>query len=122
MPIVNDILQVERVKSTQWRLKQERYLTEPEAASKSPSSPYDYKWDVPITWVTSSDTSASATNQIWLGQRDPFILVDAPSGTEWVKFNVGQFGYYRVNYPTEEWLKFGQILESSPETLSTKDR
>jgi glutamyl aminopeptidase len=111
---------VERVKSTEWRLKQERYLLDPTAAKDSAPSPYDYKWDVPITWITSADTTAES--QVWLGSEDPFVLVNAPSGTDWVKFNVGQFGYYRVNYPEKEWLQFGKLLQNSHETLSTKDR
>ena len=85
--------QVERVKPTEWRLSQERYLSDPSAASKSQPSPYNYKWDVPITYITDADTTAKS--QTWLRSEDPFVLVNAQSGTQWLKFNVGQYGYYR---------------------------
>ena len=111
---------MERVKPTEWRLSQERYLTDPGAASKSPSSPYNYKWDVPITWITSTDSSAKS--QKWLGMDEPFVLVNAQSGTEWLKFNVGQYGYYRINYPQAEGNNFADLLLNNHEILSTKDR
>merc|ERR1712107_291996 len=94
------VLTVERVKPTEWRLTQERYLLDPSAASKSLSSLYDYKWDVPVTYITSADTTAKS--QTWLHSNDPFVLVNAQSGTDWLKFNVGQYGFYRVNYPENE--------------------
>lgn len=46
---------------------------------------------------------------------DPFLLVNAQSGTDWVKFNVGQYGFYRVNYPESEWAQFAQLLMKSHE-------
>ena len=39
-----------------------------------------------------------------------------------MKFNVGQFGYYRVNYPEEDWAKFGKLLMENHTKLSTSDR
>lgn len=114
------VLTVERVKRTEFRLRQSRYLLDPEAESKSAPSPYNYKWDIPVTWTTSADPTQSS--QTWMGSQDGFILINVPSGTDWVKFNVGQYGYYRVNYPKEEWLQFGGLLQESHETLSTTDR
>ena len=46
---------------------------------------------------------------------DPFLLVNAQSGTDWIKFNVGQYGFYRVNYPESEWAQFAQLLMKSHE-------
>jgi hypothetical protein len=40
------------------------------------------------------------------------------AGTEWVKFNVGQFGFYRVNYPKDEWLRFADLLLDHHQTFS----
>ena len=39
-----------------------------------------------------------------------------------MKFNVGQRGYYRVNYPHEDWEAFGQLLRDDPDALSTSDK
>ena len=58
-----------------------------------------------------------------LDKRDEAMLeVNLPQGTKWVKFNVGQFGYYRVNYSPEEWKKLANILESNPSALPSTDR
>lgn len=108
------------MKSTQWRLKQSRYLTDPSASSKSDTSPYNYKWEIPVTYITSADPSSK--KQTWFDSNDLFILVDAQSGTDWIKFNVGQYGFYRVNYPENEWLNFAQLLMENSDILSTKDR
>ena len=40
----------------------------------------------------------------------------------WVKFNVGQFGYYRVQYPESDWIQFSKILQKSANVMSSSDR
>ena len=114
------VLTVEKVKDTEYRLTQSRFLLDQSAEGNSPSSPYGYKWEIPITWITNSDPGLH--KQVWMGSKDPFTLVNVPSGTEWVKFNVGQYGYYRVKYEEDEWLKFAKVLQDNHEVLSTKDR
>jgi len=114
------VLTVEKVKDTEWRLTQSRYLLDPSAADKSPSSPYDYKWEIPVTYVTSG--APNSKKQKWLTSKDPFVLVNAQSGTDWIKFNVGQYGFYRVNYPEKEWENFAQLLMDNHEVFTTKDR
>jgi hypothetical protein len=39
-----------------------------------------------------------------------------------MKFNVGQYGYYRVNYPAEDWQRLGQLLLDDHVVLSVSDR
>ena len=102
-------IQVEKVKSNEYRLTQSRFLLDQSASEKSPPSPYNYTWDIPITWITNDD---SEPDQKWLGSKDPFILITVPSGTQWVKFNVGQYGYYRVKYSEEEWQNLAQVLQN----------
>ena len=36
--------------------------------------------------------------------------------------NVGQYGYYRVNYPLEDWATFSQLLLNDMNALSISDR
>ena len=40
----------------------------------------------------------------------------------WVKFNVGQFGYYRVNYPAKDWSALTTLLAREPSALGHVDR
>ena len=35
---------------------------------------------------------------------------------------MGQYGFYRVNYPEAEWNNFADLLMNNHEILSTKDR
>ena len=48
--------------------------------------------------------------------------VALPKKAEWVKFNVGQFGYYRVNYPQEDWTALAKLLVREPSALAPMDR
>jgi glutamyl aminopeptidase len=41
------------------------------------------------------------------------ITLDEP--VDWIKFNVNQVGYYRVNYNELEWKTLLNILHSKPE-------
>ena len=84
------------------------------------SSAYGYKWDVPLTYVTSEDPNNRTL--VWMSRDQERIKVSPPTGSKWTKFNVGQRGYYRVNYPLEDWENFGQILLDRPEVLSSSDR
>ena len=43
-------------------------------------------------------------------------------GTNWIKFNMGQKGFYRVNYPREDWSEFINILDTNRELFSQADR
>ena len=40
------------------------------------------------------------------------IFSTVPAGTQWTKFNVGQYGYYRVQYPLQEWQQFGELMQN----------
>jgi len=52
--------------------------------------------------------------------------VDHDHGTRndenWLKINIGQYGYYRVQYPLDEWQKFSRVLQNSPSQFSSSDR
>ena len=84
------------------------------------SSAFGYKWDVPLTYVTSEDPNNRTL--VWMSRDQERIKVSPPLGSKWTKFNVGQRGYYRVNYPLEDWENFGRILLDRPEVLSSSDR
>jgi glutamyl aminopeptidase len=45
-----------------------------------------------------------------------------PVGSKWLKFNVGQYGYYRVNYPLEDWESLSNVLQDNAQALSVSDR
>lgn len=46
------------------------------------------------------------------------VTIEKPQNSKWMKFNYDQIGYYRVNYPEEQWRNFMENYNS----LSTSDR
>merc|ERR1711962_360541 len=83
-------------------------------------SPYDYKWEVPISYKTSRDS----VKRTWLHLKDDRIKikVDHRDADDWIKVNIGQYGYYRVQYQLDEWQKFSHVLQKSPSQFSSSDR
>ena len=49
--------------------------------------------------------------QKWLLSSDGYVDVKVDATARFAKFNAGQFGFYRVNYPREEWIKFSKVLQ-----------
>lgn len=113
-PVIN----VKKMSDNKYKITQERFLKDKNARDTS-VSPYSYKWDVPVTWITSNNNN---TELRWLNMDEAAIEVMVEAGTQWVKFNVGQFGFYRVNYPEAEWANLARILMEDPNSLGPMDR
>ena len=113
-PVIN----VKKMSDNKYKITQERFLKDRNARDTS-VSPYSYKWDVPVTWITSNNNN---TEIRWLNMDEAAIEVMVEAGTQWVKFNVGQFGFYRVNYPEAEWANLARILMEDPNSLGPMDR
>ena len=45
-----------------------------------------------------------------------------PKSANWIKLNVGQYGYYRVNYPEKTWIYFSSLLHADYTVFSPADR
>ena len=78
------------------------------------------RWEVPITWTSS--LAPNSTELKWLGREESMVEVSLPKKPDWVKFNVGQYGYYRVNYPPEDWATLAKLLVREPTALAPMDR
>ncbi|KAL9700701.1 hypothetical protein quinque_004142 [Culex quinquefasciatus] len=105
---------------SQFHLRQSRFLADPEAKETEPSQ-FDYKWYVPLTYITSD--SPDTVKRDWFPHTSSVVYVDLPTGTNpWIKFNHKQVGYYRVNYPADVWVQFGDALVADVNTFSTGDR
>lgn len=50
------------------------------------------------------------------------VTITVPSDVKWIKINKDQVGYYRVNYPLEDWKTLSETLLNNLETLSVSDR
>ncbi|XP_040577104.1 glutamyl aminopeptidase isoform X1 [Lepeophtheirus salmonis] len=110
------VLTVTKSANNTYKIVQERFLQNPDAAVNDTPSDFDYKWEVPVTYVDSNGKK----DQSWIHVEDSHIEIN--SSAEWVKFNVEQRGYYRVNYSPDVWQQFIDLLIKSPSILSVSDK
>lgn len=105
-----------------FRLTQTRFLTDPEAAGREAvESEYNYKWSIPITYVTSANSTD--VQRQWFHHTSMEITVPiVPSSVEWIKFNKDQVGYYRVKYDQTMWQSLNTALEDNVDAMSVLDR
>ncbi|EDV21351.1 expressed hypothetical protein [Trichoplax adhaerens] len=98
---------------------QKRFLIDDSAATGTGSdfSTYGYKWYVPLNYITSADTNTPIS--AWLNKTS--VNFNYPVNG-WMKANVGQYGFYIVNYPETNWNRLQAALESDVNTLKSGDR
>ena len=100
-----------------YRITQERFLSDPEAYNLNDEvSPFDYKWEIPVTYMSSVDDKI---NQVWLHPEQNYLDISIPNDAKWMKLNISQSGYYRVNYPEEHWIAFGDLLFNWSQEVGT---
>ncbi|XP_032666261.1 glutamyl aminopeptidase isoform X1 [Odontomachus brunneus] len=100
-------------------LTQKRFLADPDAKSDPSESDYGYKWTVPITYITNKKSQPIL---VWFDKDANELLIELDEPTEWIKFNVDQVGYYRVNYHLEDWKTLCNLLRDAHKRLSVSDR
>ena len=113
------VVSAEKISDTEYRLSQQRFLKDGSSVGGGASSPYSYRWDVPLTWTTSTNSSAQLH---WLMREETDTVVTVAPGAAWVKFNAGQHGFYRVNYAEAEWAALAAQLLADHEVLEPRDR
>uniref|UniRef100_A0A0P4WBK7 Aminopeptidase n=1 Tax=Scylla olivacea TaxID=85551 RepID=A0A0P4WBK7_SCYOL len=96
---------------------QQRFLLDPSAQYNPDDSPFRYKWDVPVSYITSAN---STVQQSWFNHEDSTLEVKVPAEVTWVKVNVYYKGFYRVNYEADMWSELGKLCAS--QALSAADR
>ncbi|XP_064645102.1 endoplasmic reticulum aminopeptidase 1-like isoform X1 [Lineus longissimus] len=100
------------------KASQQRFLLNPSLAPSTEfSSDYGYTWHIPLTYITDS---MSTKDQIWM-HRGPGAI-GLPKAWKWYKANVNQSGFYRVNYPQENWNALIKQLKEDHNKLSASDR
>ncbi|XP_074061600.1 endoplasmic reticulum aminopeptidase 1-like [Macrotis lagotis] len=76
-----------------------------------------YLWHVPLSYITSK--SDKVQRFLLTTQTDVLIL---PEEVEWIKFNVGMYGYYIVHYENDGWESLSGLLKEKHMTISSNDR
>ena len=77
-----------------------------------------YKWHVPLTYVTSAKPRDA--KMVWMNLTD--VEFEVGHDLKWVKFNVGQRGFYRVNYEARLWSALTAQLMEDHRAISSADR
>lgn len=100
-------------------LTQKRFLLDSEAKFDPTESDYEYKWTIPITYVTDKNSTPTL---IWFDKDAKQLEIKLNEPVEWIKFNHKQIGYYRVNYDAKEWENLMDVLRWHHKRLSVSDR
>lgn len=74
----------------------------------------DSKWDIPLTYTISHDPNFVNLTTIWFPANAENITIEniLHGGSGWVVFNLGEIGYYRVNYDDALWTEIQNALHS----------
>ncbi|XP_043478871.1 glutamyl aminopeptidase-like isoform X1 [Leptopilina heterotoma] len=114
-PVINVTVKTK----TSYTVTQKRFLADPEAQFNVTDSDYGYKWTIPITYITSANSTPTL---VWFDKDAKNLVVKLDEPVDWIKFNCDQIGYYRVNYETAEWHKLAEVLRWNHKRFSTSDR
>lgn len=110
------VVTIKRIEDNKATADQNVFLILP-GAKPNRSSPFNYSWHIPLTYIT-EDSNKSA--QLWMNRGS--VSLNWPSTARWIKANVNQIGYYRVNYDNENWRNLCQQLNVDHKVLSAADR
>nr|CAD7437415.1 unnamed protein product [Timema bartmani] len=95
-------------------LNQSRFtLEEPTEASSS-------LWYIPVSYMSQAENKIVTKPRVWLNLDSEITLhsVTKPGPKEWVLFNLGMTGFYRVNYDERNWELLTNHLMNTKEDQS----
>ncbi|XP_014211540.1 glutamyl aminopeptidase [Copidosoma floridanum] len=104
---------------SKYTLTQKRFLSYANAKCNESESKFGYKWTIPITYVTSKNSTPTL---IWFDKDASNLTVELNEPVDWIKFNADQVGYYRVNYCASGWETLLNVLLWSHKRFSIQDR
>ncbi|XP_056008322.1 putative aminopeptidase-2 isoform X2 [Ostrea edulis] len=108
------------------RVQQKRFTQNPTAKDPQKyTSPFGYIWEVPFTFTVKSqpDFNQDWRNAKWFNTVMTDISVQTViNGEDWILGNVQQYGYYRVNYDRNNWLKLVQQLKVDHKVIHVINR
>ncbi|XP_046631093.1 glutamyl aminopeptidase-like [Daphnia pulicaria] len=100
-------------------VKQSRFLSDPNSNATVTPSPYGYKWDVPIFYITDKNPTLQSK---WLYMENESVTIELPTDFKWVKLNADQRGFFRVNYLPAHWNALATALIANVSSMSASDR
>ncbi|VVC37758.1 ERAP1-like C-terminal domain,Peptidase M1, membrane alanine aminopeptidase, N-terminal [Cinara cedri] len=103
---------------TKLTLEQHRFLIDSSATYCVDSSPFKYRWEIPLTYVTSENDTV---HKLWLCSDHSSVTVELPE-IQWIKINYRQRGFYIVNYSKSNWCALSNLLQTNINAISAADR
>jgi aminopeptidase N len=102
---------------------QSRFLQYPLSVNESmASSPYNYIWTIPLDFITQNNPN-KVIKQVFSNVEG---AIQWRSSDGFIKANINQKGFYRVNYDIDNWQKIINHLmippDTRPQILSALDR
>ncbi|XP_021377931.1 uncharacterized protein LOC110466016 isoform X1 [Mizuhopecten yessoensis] len=120
------VVTLSKVSNTNIRATQKRYLTNPNAVDPGRFvSPYNYTWMIPTTITFKSDVNFNQTSVdvYWHNNKVDDITLRKPmQDGDWFLANVQQFGFYRVNYDSDNWVALTNQLKTDHKIIHTINR
>ncbi|XP_030370508.1 glutamyl aminopeptidase [Scaptodrosophila lebanonensis] len=114
------VVEVHRHDDTTYEITQKRFLSNNNSYAEVPDdSEFGYKWSIPLTFMT--DTN-SGLNSFLFEYFLTSLTVKTASPSQWIKVNIHQVGYYRVNYEESLWKELIEKLIDNPTSFDTADR
>ncbi|KAM6912940.1 glutamyl aminopeptidase [Xenentodon cancila] len=107
--------------NTQGRLTQKRFLLDPEADISQPSTPFGYKWTVPVRWYSIHSNKDKST-MFDKSTKEHVITEYSPLEDGLLKINNDHLGFYRVNHDDHIWTSISQQLQTNHLEFDAADR
>ncbi|KAH8409848.1 hypothetical protein KR222_009894, partial [Zaprionus bogoriensis] len=116
------VLNVQRSSNEGFTITQQRFLSNKDSYDEvAESSEFEYKWSVPVSYILDTSNSGEVGKAIFNYDQDALGIAVAPE-VKWIKLNVGQVGYYRVNYESSIWDQILLELIEDPTRFEIADR
>lgn len=105
-----------------YQATQDRFLYYKDPKANYSSSQYNYKWVIPFTYYTGSRKSNNPPTDTMSKIIDKETVSLNWDGNGWIKGNIGQTGFYRVNYEEKNWDMLAEQLKNNYKVFNATDR
>ncbi|XP_069599957.1 glutamyl aminopeptidase [Ranitomeya imitator] len=102
-------------------VEQQRFLLDPNADASTPESPYNYLWNIPVTYYA-TDNSTVKHISIYNKSASSITLEPYDTTVEFLKINDVHIGFFRVNYEIPVWSNLATLLQQKHEVFTPGDR
>ncbi|XP_068743782.1 glutamyl aminopeptidase-like [Montipora capricornis] len=101
---------------------QARFLYYRQSMQKRTASPNDYKWVIPFSYYTGRLKTSIPPNNVAMKIIEDDSAEISWDGIHWIKGNIGQTGFYRVNYEEGNWEILSTQLDHDLKVFNNTDR